>query len=277
MSHHQGGMFFRFSFLYVLLITAMQSTAAERITLRADNWDSLVPQGKEVDCIYGDVVLQNDVLVAIIGRPVATRNANMTVRNVGGAVIDLTRKSAPNDQLSAFFPGGGQFVFSAVDQEIDTAESASEVSFRCRSGDATEQPTLDVIYRLTDGEPWLYVETVYTNPHAQAVTFELRDAVRADRSFQFSFDAAAQLFMAEDDWWHQSYALVGEGRQPVPIADSVEKHGRFWHGSKTARPRFIWSRARPTPWCDGCCQRPTVCKCRDWSDNYKVNNSVPWN
>ena len=34
--------------------------AADFTQLREDNWDAFVPQGKEVDAIYGDYVLRND-------------------------------------------------------------------------------------------------------------------------------------------------------------------------------------------------------------------------
>ncbi len=58
--------------------------AAEVIRLVEKNWDASVPQGKEVDCIYGDWVLRNDKIVAVIAEALPGRNANMTVRNVGG-------------------------------------------------------------------------------------------------------------------------------------------------------------------------------------------------
>ncbi|MFN0021496.1 MAG: hypothetical protein ACKVP0_24865 [Pirellulaceae bacterium] len=81
--------------------------AAEIAILTEKNWDEFVPKGKEVDCIYGDYVLRNDKIVAVIAQPLATRNANMTVRGVGGMIIDLTQRQAQNDQLSAYYAGEG--------------------------------------------------------------------------------------------------------------------------------------------------------------------------
>ena len=89
------------------MLSQFHVQAADLVQLNAENWDEFAPQGKEVDCIYGDYVLRNDVIVAVIGEPKEGRNANMTVRNVGGAVIDLTRRDHSNDQLSAFYPGRG--------------------------------------------------------------------------------------------------------------------------------------------------------------------------
>ena len=93
--------------------------------LTEQNWDRLIPRGKEVDAIYGDTVLQNSHLRAVIARPVATRNANMTVRNVGGCLIDLTVRAHESDQLSAFFPGRRAFAFSALEVSSEAAASAN--------------------------------------------------------------------------------------------------------------------------------------------------------
>ena len=35
----------------------------------------------------------------------------MTVRGVGGMIIDLTERHAQNDQLSAYYAGGGKYQF----------------------------------------------------------------------------------------------------------------------------------------------------------------------
>ena len=77
------------------------SQAAEALRLSEKNWDDATPEGKEVDAIYGDWVLRNEHLVAVIGEAIESRNANMTVRNVGGSVIDLTQRAPQSDQLSA--------------------------------------------------------------------------------------------------------------------------------------------------------------------------------
>jgi hypothetical protein len=197
--------------------------AAERSTLNEENWDAWVPQGKEVDCIYGDIVLRNDQLIAVIAQPLAGRNANMTVRNVGGAVIDLTQRHTPNDQLSAFYPGATEYNLTAVDPDDSSLDSGPEVQYRCRSEAAPERPQLEVTYRLVDGQPWLNVECNYRNPHEQPITFAVKDSLRADRSFEFTLVSESNLFVSADSWWHQTYALVGGQRQLVPDAQSLER------------------------------------------------------
>ncbi|MFO0899978.1 MAG: hypothetical protein U0836_21305 [Pirellulales bacterium] len=98
----------------LLFASATQAIAADLVVLSAENWDAFAPAGKEVDAIYGDLVLRNDQVVAVIGQPVETRHANLAVRFVGGAVIDFTPRAAQNDQLAAFYPGGGSYVLAAA-------------------------------------------------------------------------------------------------------------------------------------------------------------------
>src|SRR5689334_4246318 len=90
-----------------LLLAALATTAgaADLVSLSASTWDRYAPEGKEVDAIHGDLVLANDRLVAVVAHPRRGRHANMTVREVGGCLIDLTRRDRPSDQLSAFYPG----------------------------------------------------------------------------------------------------------------------------------------------------------------------------
>src|ERR1700685_4006932 len=90
--------------LTVWFAATVRLSAADLVVLTPQTWDEFAPAGKEVDCIYGDLVLRNDRLVAVIANPVATRNANMTVKNVGGCIIDLSVAAPQNDQLGAFYP-----------------------------------------------------------------------------------------------------------------------------------------------------------------------------
>src|SRR5262245_46802607 len=95
--------------LAVAMLWANLSQSAEFAVLAPGTWDAYAPQGKEVDAIYGDYVLRNEHLVAVIAQPLPTRNANMTVKGVGGMLIDLTERQAQNDQLSCYYPGAGRY------------------------------------------------------------------------------------------------------------------------------------------------------------------------
>src|SRR6185436_20688676 len=92
----------------LIAIEPNYSAAAEWVRLTPENWDEFAPKGKEVDAIYGDIVLRNRDLVAVIANPVPGRNANLTINNAGGSIIDLTRRDTQSDQLGAVIPGMGR-------------------------------------------------------------------------------------------------------------------------------------------------------------------------
>ena len=105
------------------------SRAADLVALSPQTFDRYIPQGKEVDGIYGDFVLANDEIVAVVAHPRRGRNANMTVRDVGGCLIDLTRRDRQNDQLSAFYPGAQlrDLKFAGIDVEAPEVYEAAEL------------------------------------------------------------------------------------------------------------------------------------------------------
>jgi hypothetical protein len=202
-----------------LVVLSLASTlpAAELATLAPDTWDEYAPRGKEVDCIYGDIVLRNDRIVAVVAQPIEGRNANMTVRNVGGGVIDLTRVDRQNDQLSAFYPGGSKMAWrtNAVAPKDKPGEGsatkAKSVSLTFVAQGAADKPSAEVRYTLEDGREWLLVETTYTNDGEKPLEISLTDDMRADVSFEKAPDGASALFWVYDKWFGQAYGLVAEG------------------------------------------------------------------
>src|SRR5688500_11508444 len=55
------------------------SRCAEVARLDKDNW-RLVPGGKEVDAIYGDLLLRNDKVVAVIASDLPNRQLNLRIK-----------------------------------------------------------------------------------------------------------------------------------------------------------------------------------------------------
>ena len=199
--------------------------AADFAPLREDNWEAHAPQGKEVDAIYGDFVLRNEHLVAVIAQPLATRNANMTVRGVGGCLIDLTETKDQNDQLSCYYPAAGRYQFAGQDGKLApvrvTASGQSVQHSNSISGETITleidarpvegRPKLTVRYTIADNQPYLLVETIFTNPTDNPVEDELSDAIRADRTFKFGVDDPHDCFWADDEWFRQAYGIVVPG------------------------------------------------------------------
>lgn len=211
--------------LIVAFFAGNSARAAEISVLTPETWDEFAPQGKEVDCIYGDYVLRNEHLVAVIARPVKGRNANLGVKNVGGMLIDFTTRKNQNDQLSAYFFGASKFQFTSPESiklEIDgTAAvgplngvaSGKSVSIVCTSTAPKGQAQLTVRYTLGDEWRSLVVESFYKNPHDEPLDLDLADAIRADRMFLFGHDSASGMFWAHDDWFRQAYGFIAKGHQ----------------------------------------------------------------
>ncbi len=200
-------------------------SAADFAPLQENNWEAFAPQGKEVDAIYGDFVLRNEHLVAVIAQPLARRNANMTVRGVGGCLIDLTEAKAQNDQLSCYYPGAGRYAFAGQDgnpaavrvaaggQSAPSTDpiSGQTITLEIDAQTIEGRPHLTVRYTLADDASHLLVETIYSNPTDKPVEDDLADAIRADRTFSFGTEAATNLFWADDEWFRQCYGVVIPG------------------------------------------------------------------
>ena len=190
--------------------------AAELARLTADNWDTYAPAGKEVDAIYGDFLLRNEHVVVVVANPIEGRAANMTVRQVGGAIIDLTEREAPNDQLSAFYPGARRYKFQlsssslAAGQDEARGRSVELVVVSPTSGHQPNTPEVLITYSLRDGEPFVRVRASYRNPSNQAITVRLVDDLRADRTFEFAPDDTRKLYWVFDRWFGQAYGFYAE-------------------------------------------------------------------
>jgi len=211
--------------LFTTVLSVAFARAADFAPLREDNWDTHCPKGKEVDAIYGDFVLRNDSIVAVIAQPLATRNANMTVRGVGGCLIDLTETNSQNDQLSCYYPAAGRYQFAGLDgklapvrvsasgQSVQHTNSISgkNITLEIDAQPVEGRPKLTVRYTIADDAPYLLVETIFTNPTDKPVEDELSDAIRADRTFKFGVDDPHDCFWADDEWFRQAYGIVVPG------------------------------------------------------------------
>ena len=113
-------------------------------------------------------MLRNEHLVAVIGEAIEGRNANMTVRNVGGSVIDLTQRTAPSDQLSAYYPLGiGYKLTGPIEGDKAVGQGATpKLTFRGPALD--ERSTAEVIYELAESAR-LKITTKITNTSKQAL------------------------------------------------------------------------------------------------------------
>ncbi len=218
--------------------------AAEIVTITADllaaaerNGHGGPPSGKEADWILGDHLLRNDRIVAVVAAAESTRHANMTVRNVGGCIIDLTSVKQPNDQLSAYYPGDGTQAYvhggvSVAGGQTATAETVvngartivaagAEVTLRVAAVARPDKPRIEIAYTLKDGDDFLTVTSTFTNPHAAPITVELTDRVRADRTFTSAIDTGTGMIWWDDESFGQTYGIVPGPARLVTKGDGV--------------------------------------------------------
>jgi len=224
-----------FALLAASCTNCQVTQAGEVIRLSEATWEGAAPEGKEVDCIYGDWVLRNDKIVAVIGEAIRTRHANMSVINVGGSVVDLTQRDQQSDQLSAYYPVGRLYDLEGpLDKDGKVISDAQgfggkTLSFRFK-GPAKQKETpltAEVLYTLNDGEPWLKIVTRVTNTGKEPLEWKQADAIRADGEFTFGKQDELGLFWAYDPYWRQAYGSL--------LADSS------WHFVTTE----VKNRARP--------------------------------
>ncbi|MEM7479489.1 MAG: hypothetical protein AAF483_31270, partial [Planctomycetota bacterium] len=198
------------------------SQATDLIQITKDNYDKVVPKGKEIDAIYGDWVLRNDKVCAVIANPTPGRKANMTVRGVGGMLIDFTTRFSGSDQLSCFYPAGGRYIFEQADNfgiqsgeeilPLDETPSVSQESItvvvtgKPLSGDDT---VAAVRYSLAEDQAFLAYSAELINEGKKESQLRIMDSLRCDGDL-FKTGDLDGAFIAEDVYFGQCYLFTIE-------------------------------------------------------------------
>ena len=199
----------------------------EVIRLTDDNWETVAPRGKEVDAIVGDLVLRNRHLVAVIAQPIPTRNANMTVKSIAGALIDLTSRENPNDQLSAYYPGQREYAYrdwvvadhagaSQPGEQVAVLRDAESASVVVRAAANNGKPAVETRYTLKADSRFVEVSTTFKNETSAAVKVPLTDDLRCDGGKEDMLktpSGTSPRLTIEDRFWHQSYGFEATDRQ----------------------------------------------------------------
>lgn len=216
----------------IIVIAVVCGASADRpadvelARLTPENWEEFAPLGKEVDAIAGDYVLRNEHLTAVIAQPLESRHANMSVRQIAGALIDLTTREGASDQLGAYYPGQRQFAYrqwKALDaagnpvdlqQQTTAAGKAGAIVVSAAAGEG--RPAVDVTYSLAAGDRFITVTSEFRNPSDKPLTIPLVDDLRIDGGKEDLDKAAngiASLFWAHDKFWKQAYGIDATERQ----------------------------------------------------------------
>jgi hypothetical protein len=205
--------------VWLALLLASESIArstwsAEILRLTPENW-SAVPAGKEVDAIYGDYLVRNDKVVAIIADPVPSRNANVSVQNVQGAVTDFTLREANNDQLTAFLAQGQRWHQNVFEHDPAATQAAiivgrvRDVRLRVRREPTSADPVEVVTdYSLRDGDAFLRATTRHRNTGDAPFQKTVSDKMRCDLTFTQITAADSHAIIFYDKWFRAAYGVV---------------------------------------------------------------------
>jgi hypothetical protein len=201
--------------------------------LSSENWDDLAPEGKEVDAIYGDFVLKNKYLTAVIAQPSRGRNANLVVLNVGGSLLDLTTTESGSDQLTAFFPCGRLFPYRSfkvldtksgpVDFTTKRYESSQSGTLVVTAQGTEIRPTVSIAYTLGADDKYLRISSKFINDTKQPVTIPLENEFRLDTRNEDVVQPAngtMDLFWVHDRHWGQAYGVEAIGFEAAVNSNS---------------------------------------------------------
>src|SRR5262249_8193106 len=90
---------------------------------------------------------------------------------------------------------------------------ARRVTLKLVASPRAKEPDVAVYYSLEDGWPFVLVTTTFANHSSAPVQAELTDAIRADRSFEYSPDGSVSLFWAYDKHFGQAYGVVASEQE----------------------------------------------------------------
>lgn len=230
-------------------VSSQENTAVpvEVIRLTDENFDSIAPRGKEADPIVGDLVLRNRYLVATVAQPIATRNANMTVKTVAGALLDLTSREGQSDQLSAFYPGQRDYTYrewaasagsgtAQPGDQVTTLSDKDSASVIVRAAANAGKPAVETRYTLKADSQFLEVTTTYKNEATEAVKVALTDDLRCDggkEDMAKTPNGTAARFTIEDRFWHQAYGFEAVERQLLTNSDARRTEIKYVDDSKS--------------------------------------------
>lgn len=170
----------------------------------------LLPEGKEVDAIDGDIILRNKHVIAVIARPVSGRDANLTTKNVGGFLIDLTTTEGGSDQLAYVQPGGSgtefrSFAINPLQGEQTEYDPEAYNIFEQRNHVtvSTSDGETKAHYILPDESKALLV---YVEGGGDRAALDFRIDGGADR-VGVAGEGESDWFWAEDAYWGQAYGV----------------------------------------------------------------------
>ena len=166
----------------------------------------------------------------------------MTVRSVGGCLIDLATTKLESDQLSSFYPGRRKFPFSKA-----TSEDRAVV---VTSPGSDKRPRCEVRYEAVANHAAVKVTSTWTNTTASDWTLVLEDDLRIDggkEDREISRTGSTKMYFAHDVFWRQAYGIAADGYDLRCNMDGRDHIIRYEHDgseSVTVKPGKSFSFTR---------------------------------
>lgn len=216
----------KISVLVLLIINFSLVAKAGEIIQISESTRYLIPSGKSPDAIDGDWIMKNDKVIVVIGDAVAGREANMRAQSVQGSVIDFTSIADNNDYLVAYYPHGSPGPDSRsnpvmfADKIVVIKEKGNKIILQAIRH-ATDAFAYQCVteYELRDGETFLRINTIFSNPGRKKITVPVEDVIRLDQDIT---DASAigkhNLAFIYNKWFNAAYGLYNPGGVYVPGA-----------------------------------------------------------
>jgi hypothetical protein len=156
--------------------------AADLITLSPQNYKDTAPPGRKTDAVFGDYVMRNDRLIAVIADPgvwPGRSGSRKSINTFEGRLIDLTTRQNPSDQLDLFDSvRSGPQLRASLQQRGRDGESKQELFpdeaefYKLPGRQSVTAPQVSltipwqddasqVTYTLQDGKPYLQITTTW--------------------------------------------------------------------------------------------------------------------
>lgn len=212
--------------IIVGLSISLQSVfGAEIIRLTKSNLN-LLPKGKEVDGMIGDWIIKNNKVIAIIGNALPDREANQMVSSVQGAVLDFTKLSHNNDQLTVYYPQGARIDIPSADTIIVMQSDGKIVQLKAVKFATAKEPFVaETIYSLNDGEEYLRVQTTFRNSTKNAVKVLIYDVIRCDNGIADITPAGINnMAFVYNKWYAAAYGVFSKQRKLFTPSTLMKKN-----------------------------------------------------
>lgn len=198
-----------FLLFFSCFLFSLSASGGEIIRLTKDNLH-LLPKGKERDGMAGDWIIKNDKVIAVIGAATPDREANQMVSSIQGCVIDFTTLEANNDQLTVFYPQGARVDVPAADTIIVLKSKGKKVQLKVIKFPTDPEPyRAETVYTLTDGEPYLHIETTYLSASVSEIQIPLADKLRCDNDLNdVTGEGTNQPAFIFNKWYRSAYGVA---------------------------------------------------------------------